>query len=154
MKYVTTPSANQTCQSLRDNCPVFVLCLFCDVNMPVIFVERLPLPSLRAYTTVSVLLLAGSIYYALQVTSEPGWNKGGNLSTEGGLSQPQDTSTIGKYILGTSRTVVHQEVVNGIAGNQTRPSFTNQMADLVTFMIQEPHCIWVSIQNRPYCSHR
>lgn len=114
--------------------------------MPVILVERLPLPSLRAYTAVSVLLLAGSVYYALQVTSEPGWNKGGHVSAAGGLSQSQDTSTIGKYILGNSRANVYEEAVNSTAGNHTRPSFTHQMADLVTFMIQEPHCIWVSLK--------
>ena len=35
--------------------------------MPVVFLERLPLPSLRMYTSISVVLLACAIYYASQI---------------------------------------------------------------------------------------
>ena len=39
-------------------------------NMPVVLLERLPLPSLRTYTTISVTLLACALHYASQVVSE------------------------------------------------------------------------------------
>ena len=35
--------------------------------MPVILLERIPLPSLRAYTGFSVILLACAVFYAHQV---------------------------------------------------------------------------------------
>ena len=38
--------------------------------MPVVLLERLPLPSLRTYTSVSVVLLACAVYYASQVVYE------------------------------------------------------------------------------------
>jgi autocrine motility factor receptor len=34
--------------------------------MPVILLERIPLPSLRTYTSISVLLLSCSVFYAYQ----------------------------------------------------------------------------------------
>lgn len=109
--------------------------------MPVILVERLPLPSLRAYTAVSVLLLAGSVYYAIQVTQgEPGWGKNGQTSQ---VVQPQEMSTIGRLLGGAN--IAHPgDNGNTTSGNHSRSSFAHQFADLVTFMIQEPHCIWVS----------
>lgn len=111
--------------------------------MPVILVERLPLPSLRAYTAVSILLLAGSIYYAIQVTQGgSGFGKTGHV----GQVHPQDISIIGR-LLGGTRIAQLQDNVNSTTGNKSRTSFAHQMADLVTFMIQEPHCIWVSIIN-------
>lgn len=109
--------------------------------MPVILVERLPLPSLRAYTAVSVLLLAGSVYYAVQVTQgEPGWGRNGQVSQP---IQPQEISFIGRLLSGAKFAQL-QDNVNSTAGNHSRASIAHQMADLVTFMIQEPHCIWVS----------
>jgi len=38
--------------------------------MPVILLERLPLPSLKTYTAISVALLACSVYYAHQTLNE------------------------------------------------------------------------------------
>lgn len=117
--------------------------------MPVILVERLPLPSLRAYTALSVLLLAGSVYYAIQVTQgEPGWGKNGQMAQV----QPREMSTIGRLLGGaniaqlqdSAKIAQLQDNANNTSGNASRSSFAHQMADLVTFMIQEPHCIWVS----------
>ena len=38
--------------------------MYITVTMPVVLLERLPLPSLRTYVTVSVLLTSCAIYYA------------------------------------------------------------------------------------------
>lgn len=42
--------------------------------MPLVFLEQLPLPSLRSYVTVSVLLFVSDILYALNVTVGSGEN--------------------------------------------------------------------------------
>lgn len=38
--------------------------------MPVVLLDRLPLPNLRVYTAVSVLALSGCIYFAQQTVSK------------------------------------------------------------------------------------
>lgn len=43
--------------------------------MPLVFLEQLPLPSLRSYVTVSVLLFVSDILYALNVTVGSGENE-------------------------------------------------------------------------------
>jgi hypothetical protein len=40
--------------------------------MPLILLERLPLPSLKTYTALSVALLACSVHYAYQALDEDG----------------------------------------------------------------------------------
>ena len=42
--------------------------------MPLVFLEQLPLPSLRSYVTVSTLLFVSDILYALNVTVGSGEN--------------------------------------------------------------------------------
>ena len=42
--------------------------------MPLVFLEQLPLPSLRSYVTASVLLFVSAILYALNVTVGSGEN--------------------------------------------------------------------------------
>lgn len=106
--------------------------------MPVILLDRLPLPSLKVYTTVSVLLLSASVYYAIQVTSDQNWKI--NFSN----SQSQSENSVFKIIWGGSQqTNVEPPKLNITAKNDTR-SIKNHFAEVVTFMIQEPHCIWVS----------
>lgn len=41
-----------------------------EQNMPVAFLDRLPLPNLRVYTAASVLALSGCIYFAQQTVSK------------------------------------------------------------------------------------
>lgn len=43
--------------------------------MPLVFLEQLPLPSLRSYVTVSVLLFVSDVLYALNVTVGSGENE-------------------------------------------------------------------------------
>lgn len=44
-----------------------------SLEMPSEILSRIPLPSLRTYTTISVLLVTGCIYYSFNVTSDPYW---------------------------------------------------------------------------------
>lgn len=41
--------------------------------MPSTLLDRIPLPNLKLYTTVSLLLVSGCIYYAINATSDPQW---------------------------------------------------------------------------------
>lgn len=100
--------------------------------MPVILLDRLPLPSLRAYTVISVVLLSCSVYYAVQVTSDPNWKVN---STTSGSNLEQNENESDESVLPPSANFHHNETVG------------YQLSQLVTFMIQEPLCIWVSACN-------
>lgn len=41
--------------------------------MPTVILDRIPLPNLKLYSTVSVLLLSCCLYYAIVTTSDPDW---------------------------------------------------------------------------------
>lgn len=96
--------------------------------MPLLLLERIPLPSLRTYTAVSVGLLSLSVYYAVQVSSDPNWK-----------------------VNGTSKIVTEIELQNNDTdqslvtwGKTQNVSLLFQLQEVVHFMIQEPLCIWVS----------
>lgn len=92
--------------------------------MPMVFLDRLPVPSLRVYTSISVAILSCSVYYAGQIVKDPGWrNVQGNNLVAGENVTDNNASTV------DSRTVgVH-------------------MKEIVACMVQEPGCIWVSDSN-------
>lgn len=98
--------------------------------MPVIPLEKLPLPSLQAYTAISVLLLSCSVYYAIHVTSDPTWktNSTSILNIETFETVKNESSD---YIEGFSHKLSSVGVFLG---------------DIVSFMVQEPVCIWVSLK--------
>lgn len=59
--------------------------------MPIVLNGSIPLPNLKIYTTASILLLTGCLYYAISVTSDPYW-KLQNNSTLGLLTSSDDVS--------------------------------------------------------------
>lgn len=98
--------------------------------MPVTLIDRLPLPNLKVYTTASVSVLSVAVYYALSVTGDPGWRanatlarqEAGAAAAEGRLLQsspPLDLANSSRFL-------------------------SDQVADVLTFMMQEPLCMWVS----------
>ncbi|CAL1279395.1 unnamed protein product [Larinioides sclopetarius] len=108
--------------------------------MPAVFLDRLPLPSLQAYTVGSVLLLACSVHYAIQMTSQIGLNLNGTEPTFGG-----------------NEVFIYRNATSGIT--QDTLSFFDVLFDRVCvkrvvevlyFMLQEPMCIWTLI-NITYC---
>lgn len=107
--------------------------------MPVILLDRLPLPSLRVYTAVSVLLLSASVYYAVQVTSDPNWKT--NFTSP---APPSDTGAQNFF-----KAVENELNPAKNTSNDTR-SIQHHFTEVVTFMVQEPHCIWTLI-NMAYC---
>uniref|UniRef100_A0A4D5R9Y2 E3 ubiquitin-protein ligase AMFR n=1 Tax=Scolopendra viridis TaxID=118503 RepID=A0A4D5R9Y2_SCOVI len=102
--------------------------------MPVVFLDRLPLPSLKAYTALSVLLLSCSIYYAGQITSQPDWKANSTLTDIISFEK----NAAGKMIS-----------IDSFPENTTFPE-NSKLFQIVYFMIQEPLCIWTLI-NMAYC---
>ncbi|KAG8236856.1 hypothetical protein J437_LFUL017221 [Ladona fulva] len=105
--------------------------------MPVIFLDRLPLPNLRTYVTVSVLLLTSSVFYAAEVTSDPEWKN--NLT-----AYSQETRTARTEKNDSSEFVTSNGIVEEIIPKRFRPR------EVVAFMIRDPLCIW-SLINGAYC---
>uniref|UniRef100_A0A182NH56 E3 ubiquitin-protein ligase AMFR n=1 Tax=Anopheles dirus TaxID=7168 RepID=A0A182NH56_9DIPT len=62
--------------------------------MPVALNGSVPLPSVRVYTSVTVLLMSACLYYALIMTSDPNWRQHTNItSTTGGGTSTAAAST-------------------------------------------------------------
>lgn len=93
--------------------------------MPVTLVDRLPLPSLKVYTAGSVVLLSAAVYYALSVTSDPSWKANATLQRPDSMASAGDVETAVEAV------------------NATR-NLTDQFVEVMTFMMQEPLCMWVS----------
>lgn len=92
--------------------------------MPVLLLERLPLPSLEAYAVVSVSLLAWSLHYAAEKTLDSEWR----LQFIETRNISQDTpNTLQVYI----STLL------------SRYWLSSRAQDIVSFSIQDSLCIWV-----------
>ena len=92
--------------------------------MPIVLLERLPLPSLRTYTTISVVLLACAVYYALQLSSER------------------------QYEIEASRTRRNRSanITNGTSSNSSEVFDPGQgyLNGAVLVLMEEAWCVWVS----------
>lgn len=106
--------------------------------MPSVFVDRLPLPSLQTYTTISVLLLSCSIYYAVQVTTQPGWNvtepefwNGADTDSENGTDYLEQAKLLQMMLM--------------------NHAVTRKIYEVMYVMVQEQLCMWTLI-NMAFCS--
>lgn len=107
--------------------------------MPAAFLDRLPLPSLQAYTIGSVILLACSVHYAVQVTSELGLQAAfGRDGSDYSYNTKYTNSTVEIYAFSADRDMFYVE------------TFMKRGVEVVCFMLQEPLCIWTLI-NMAYC---
>lgn len=100
--------------------PIFICCVS---KMPVLLLERLPLPSLEAYAVVSVSLLCWSLYYAAEKTLNPEWR------------MQFDLKNTSHEIPGTIQTIL------------SRYWLSSRAQDVLSFSIQDSLCIWVSVLN-------
>lgn len=98
--------------------------------MPVTLVDRLPLPNLKVYTTGSVCLLSIAVYYAVSVTSDPNWRVNATLQRQGAMAEEADLKLL--------------PPAQVMLANGTR-NYTEQFIDVMSFMMQEPLCMWVSL---------
>jgi hypothetical protein len=138
--------------------------------MPIALVRSISLPNLKIYTTISLLLVSGCLYYAFDVVrTDPQWKLHQNTSHHSPSRSPSILKTSNDAIsLLTNSDLLssltsslvssdekelpdvatdESEPENTFSGahvNETSQSFTNQLKDVVSFMTHEPVCIWVS----------
>lgn len=107
--------------------------------MPAVFLDRLPLPSLQAYTVGSVLLLACSVHYAFQITSQIGLKLNGtDIGTQDENGITYMNFTVGKR----HELTLSNLLLDGV--------YIRKAVEVLYFMLQEPMCIWTLI-NMTYC---
>lgn len=140
--------------------------------MPIVLNSSVPLPNLKLYTSISVLLVSSCFYYAISVTSDPNWKletnstlfsakHGDSSSLEEILSMQDEINeketiienfnnlqeTILAAIQATNRDGDDAELdAEIVAPQQTLAdrSLKTRFKDILAFMMQEPICIWVS----------
>lgn len=150
--------------------------------MPNALLDRISLPNLRLYTSVSVVLVSCCLYYAISATSDPFWRLNNNttasdsffaLNTDGNhgaLDLIMNFELNDKFVTGDEHHILtgagngiepqqqqQQQVVNQIFSqftadqrklfNDTRTIGT-KFKDVVSFMVQEPICVWVRYQSK------
>lgn len=103
--------------------------------MPVTLVDRLPLPNLKVYTAGSVSVLSIAVYYALSVTSDPNWRANVTLGRQDAMEPGEG----------------EPRLVPAPTHNNATRNVSEQFVDVMTFMMQEPLCMWTLI-NIAYCA--
>lgn len=97
--------------------------------MPVVLLERLPLPSLRTYTSISIALLGCAVYYAVQIVHE----------------RHADLEEARKNASGTAEEV-EVKIKNGtnysVSALNSGQSYLDQTVDV---LFEETWCVWVRI---------
>lgn len=95
--------------------------------MPLIFLERVPFP-IKTYTAVSVALLSLSVYFAVQISSDPNWklNHTSIIDVEESSQNDSNASIFPSW----------NKPQNG--------SIAHQLQEIAYFMFHEPLCICVS----------
>lgn len=133
--------------------------------MPAEVLSRIPLPSLRVYTALSVLLVAGCVYYSFSVTSDPSWKQNVNItqhyppvSLEEALEIKLNGGGGGEEAAAMADREVHR-VVESVKGGEMEllsemqayegeggdyRTIMDLLKDMMSFMGQEAICIWVS----------
>lgn len=90
--------------------------------MPVVPLDRLPMPNLKIYSFISVAALSTCIYFAAQVVKDPKWNTVPlEMDNKGSIPRGADNTTISDY-----RTIAQY------------------VSDIFIVMIREPVRVWVS----------
>lgn len=137
--------------------------------MPIALVRSISLPNLKIYTTISLLLVSGCLYYAFDVVrTDPQWKLHQNTSYYS-TSRPSSllktsndaiavltnsdllsslsslASSEEKEPTVTNKDDQQENLFEGSNVNET--TFTNQLKDVMSFMTHEPICIWVSYQS-------
>lgn len=125
--------------------------------MPTIILDRIPLPNLKVYTSVSVLLVSFCVYFAVNSTKDPDWRLLLNSTSVDGFvdSKLMDDESLIKLTdselhrdsddmmdRNNYMNILSNEAT--LSGNQTR-SLGGQLKDVMDFMCQEPVCVWVRI---------
>ncbi|GIY74208.1 e3 ubiquitin-protein ligase AMFR [Caerostris extrusa] len=119
--------------------------------MPSVPFDRIPLPSLQTYATVSILLFSCSIYYAIQVTSDPNWVMNitenanpldGKKEKIGATDNPMENELNSLVPTESHRMLLHKMLINN-------PS-TKTFYEMMFVIVEEPFCASTLI-NMIYC---
>lgn len=128
--------------------------------MPIALVRSISLPNLKIYTTISLLLVSGCLYYAFDVVrTDPQWKLHHNTS----YHSPTRPSSLLKSSNDAIAVLTNSDLLSSLTsslasvesekeeslqeettGVNGTSSFTSQLKDVVSFMTHEPVCIWVS----------
>lgn len=135
--------------------------------MPIALIRSISLPNLKIYTTISLLLVSGCIYYSFNVvTTDPHWKLQSNATAASGhsaqKSQNDAVASVTSLLTNTdllasllpredtkrndenAESILNDgNLFDNVDYNDTN-TFTAQLKDVVSFMGQEPVCIWVS----------
>nr|XP_029724700.1 E3 ubiquitin-protein ligase AMFR-like isoform X2 [Aedes albopictus] len=93
--------------------------------MPVALNGSIPLPSIRVYTSASVLLVSLCLYYAVNVTSDPFWRQQSNATATAGVVPP--TTVLSGSVATEAAAAAARDVAagaaagvvgNGVVGNK------------------------------------
>lgn len=135
--------------------------------MPIALVRSISLPNLKIYTTISLLLVSGCLYYAFDVVkTDPQWKLHHNTSHHStsrptGLLKPSNDAisvltnselltTLASSLVGSdgkdqeSNSDKHADSIFDEVNLNETSTFSNQLKDVFSFMTHEPICIWVS----------
>lgn len=148
--------------------------------MPAFFLETpevLPLPSLQAYTSISVLLLSFSVWFAFQATNDPDWKFNTTLSS---ITSSSSLQTISSDSSKLASSAVEAEILNRTvenafdsnifviseslaeivsSANDSSPinvgyvlssPVTKRCFEIIFYMLHEPLCLWTVI-NMAFC---
>jgi len=96
--------------------------------MPRVLLERVPLPSLRTYSSVSALFLSLAVYYATTVNHVPNWRLNSTDTVD--TANIVDADNIGHGLL------------DEVTSKET--SWILRIQNTMYTMMQEPFCVWVS----------
>lgn len=96
--------------------------------MPTVFLARVPVPSFRVYTAISIAILSCSVYYAAQIVKDPSWRTN------------------------HTNTIVKEENSTDDSGPIDSRTSGMHLKELLACMIQEPICFWVIKKKNNYLS--
>lgn len=110
---------------------------FGSPRMPVVLLDRIPLPSLRTYTAVSVVLLACAIYYAHNCALSEVYT---NVTLE--------SSTLPEDGLGSTGNSTEEAAIIKQPTDHNKTFTTEEYLDeIMIILVEEAWCVWVSLTN-------
>lgn len=132
--------------------------------MPIALVRSISLPNLKIYTTISLLLVSGCLYYAFDVVrTDPQWKLHYN-SSHFATSRPTSLlKTSNDAISALTNSELLSSLTSSLTADEKEDpeienaesifeetnfngtnTFSSQLKDVASFMTHEPVCIWVS----------
>jgi len=110
--------------------------------MPVLFLETLPLPTLKTYSNISLALFLSTVFYAYQSTI----NQSKNVPKTGNV-RPLSSVDEG---LGASGNESHNVIIDDQLFDNQELSLVEITVGIIDVLTEETWCVWVLV-NTAYC---